>query len=335
MISVIVPVYNVEPYLEKCLDSIIGQTYKDLEILVIDDGSTDRSGEICDNYAQKDKRIKVFHTENQGLSTARNLGLDHAKGEYIGFVDSDDWIEPDMYACLLKNAEQTSADIAECGVFLEYQNKTEERKKQKAELTGEKAVQALLLGKLNEGVWNKLWKRQCFDTIRFPQGRVFEDVATTYIVFSSADHVIAIPESKYHYLKRKDSLSEKHCIYNLIGYWLSHKERFDALYNQVDENGKQILLQRCAVAAVRTWSYYNDCIADDREAYNDVICEMNAFVRQYFLLFGDKEWNLLLRAGIFFPHFYNVLSFRTAWMINHIRKGITSSGLINKKACKY
>ena len=97
MISVIVPVYNIEPYLPKCLDSIIAQTYTDLEILIIDDGSTDRCGAICDSYAERDPRIRVFRAENCGLSAARNLGLDHAKGEYIGFVDNDDWIKRDMY----------------------------------------------------------------------------------------------------------------------------------------------------------------------------------------------------------------------------------------------
>ena len=119
MISVIVPVYNVEPYLRKCLDSILAQTYRNLEILVIDDGSTDGSGRICDEYAGRDERIKVFHTENHGLSCARNLGLDNANGEWIGFVDSDDWIEPDMYEVLLPWAGKTATADVECGVVLE------------------------------------------------------------------------------------------------------------------------------------------------------------------------------------------------------------------------
>ena len=97
MISVIVPVYNVEPWLRQCLDSIVGQTYGDLEILLVDDGSTDRCGAVCEEYARADARIRVFHTENRGLSAARNLGLREARGELIGFVDADDWIEPEMY----------------------------------------------------------------------------------------------------------------------------------------------------------------------------------------------------------------------------------------------
>lgn len=102
MISIIVPVYNVELYIHQCIDSIISQTYRDIEILLIDDGSTDKCGNICDEYARIDPRIRVFHTQNKGLSAARNLGLREAKGDYIGFVDSDDWIEPNMFEVLLQ-----------------------------------------------------------------------------------------------------------------------------------------------------------------------------------------------------------------------------------------
>ena len=170
MISVIVPVYNVEPYLRKCLDSIVNQTYRDLEILVIDDGSTDWCGKICDEYAGKDGRIRVFHTENRGLSCARNLGLDNARGEWIGFVDSDDWIETDMYEVLLKRAEETEADIVECGVLEEHPNRT--GKRQEYLVTGTEAVIMLIHRELSNAVWNKLWKKSCFDKIRFPEGRI-------------------------------------------------------------------------------------------------------------------------------------------------------------------
>ena len=121
MISVIVPVYKVEPYLRQCVDSILGQTYRDIEVLLIDDGSPDRCGEICEEYAGKDARVRVFHTENNGLSSARNLGLREAKGEYIGFVDSDDWIDPDMYEILLRRIEESGTNVSVCGVRSESQ----------------------------------------------------------------------------------------------------------------------------------------------------------------------------------------------------------------------
>ena len=184
MISVIVPVYNVEPYLEKCLDSIIGQTYKDLDILVIDDGSTDHSDEICDKYAEKDKRIKVFHTENRGLSAARNLGLENAKGEYIGLVDSDDWIEQDMFEALLSKIEETAADVAECGSFVDYPEKSIKRTAIQQVVQSEESIEALLHGRISTQVWNKLYNRSCFENVRFPDGRSFEDIATTHKIIN-------------------------------------------------------------------------------------------------------------------------------------------------------
>ena len=114
-ISIIVPVYKVEPYLRKCLDSIVGQTYQKLEIILVDDGSPDSCGAICDAYAARDERIRVIHKENGGVASARNAGLDAATGDYIGWVDSDDWIEADMFECLLKGAEDYDADIVVCG----------------------------------------------------------------------------------------------------------------------------------------------------------------------------------------------------------------------------
>ncbi|MBR6477920.1 MAG: glycosyltransferase family 2 protein, partial [Lachnospiraceae bacterium] len=128
MISVIVPVYNVEPYLRNCLDSITGQTYKDIEILIIDDGSKDQSGAICDEYAGKDERISVFHTENKGLSAARNLGIEHAKGEWITFVDSDDWVDPDMLERALSAAEKENLDLVFWGYVREYGDHSAEKR---------------------------------------------------------------------------------------------------------------------------------------------------------------------------------------------------------------
>ena len=123
-ISVVVPVYKVEPYLRKCLDSIVNQTYRDLEIILIDDGSPDNCGRICDEYAERDARIRVVHQENSGLSAARNAGLKLVSGSYIGFVDSDDWIEPDMYSYLLGNALEYQADIAVCSRTEQHMDRT-------------------------------------------------------------------------------------------------------------------------------------------------------------------------------------------------------------------
>lgn len=240
MISVIVPVYNVEPYLRKCLDSIVGQTFRDLEILVIDDGSTDGSGKICDEYAEKDERVRVFHTENRGLSAARNLGLDNASGEWIGFVDSDDWIESDMYEVLLDKALETGADVVECGLCKERDDITIEHKREEMLLSGMEAVEALLCGRLFDYAWDKLWERKCFEELRFPINRVHEDTAITYRAFAEAKTVCSIPQIKYHYVHRPNSLSTTYNIENLIGFWLSVKEQHDFLWNRVNNEAKTI-----------------------------------------------------------------------------------------------
>ena len=321
MISVIVPVYNVEPYLRKCLDSIINQTYRDLEILVIDDGSTDGCGRICDEYAEKDERIRVFHTENRGLSCARNLGLDEAQGEWIGFVDSDDWIESDMYECLLRRAEETGADVVECGFYREYINKTIERNRQSSLTSGSDAINSLLHGQLSNSVWNKLWRRECFDSVRFPEGRLFEDIATTYQVFHSADYVSSLEEIKYHYRQRKNSLSNNHEMRNLTDYWFAHKERYERLKTRDEEMAKREI-RFCAFAIARTWAHYEDCRQEDRECLDKVVKDMNSFTIAKIPLLGYKEWKLRLRLGIFFPHFLHAASFRIAWLINSGMSGI-------------
>jgi len=322
MISVIVPVYNVEPYVRKCLDSVINQTYRDLEILVIDDGSTDGSGKICDEYAGKDERIKIFHTENRGLSAARNLGLDEAQGEWIGFVDSDDWIEPDMYEVLLKRAEESEADVVECGVYKEYSDRTVERKREECQYSGTEAVNLLLQCKLSNAVWNKLWKNDCFSSIRFPEGRVFEEYATTYRLFLDANYISTVAESEYHYFKRKGSLSTSYNADNLSGYWISHKERYDALINQVDEESRDKLVWYLALAASRTWAHLYDCEKADRAKINDELQEMNTFTKQHIPLFGKRDWKLSRRIGVFFPHFMNPGSFYLAWIGNTVFRKI-------------
>ena len=324
LISVIVPVYNTEPYLRKCLDSIIVQTYENLEILIIDDGSTDKSGRICDEYT-KDARVKVFHTENRGLSAARNKGLDEANGDWIGFVDSDDWIDPDMYEILLQIAKKTGADIVECGVYEEYPGKTKNKKKQSQKLTGSKAVEALLREELSDNVWNKLWGRECFTDIRFPENRLFEDIVTTYRVFLKVEWIQSVEECKYHYLQRENGLSRSHSTKNLVDYWLAHHERYLVLKSIVGKEAEQDLFRCCACAAARAWAYYDECPLEDRNSSSDTLHKMNEFMRNNIPLFGCKEWNVILRIGCFFPHYYNALSFRMAWMLNRINgKGLLS-----------
>lgn len=208
LISIIVPVYNVKDYLEKCLSSICLQTYKNLEIIVVDDGSTDGSEKICDSFAQKDTRIKVVHQINGGQSNARNKGLSIAAGEYIGFVDSDDWIAPDMYEFLYLLLKNNQADIAVCAHIVEMEAETNVRYStgKLTVFSGNEALRALIDDKrVRNYVWDKLYKRQLFEGILFPKNQIYEDMVVTPRIIHKAHRVVMQDYPKYHYLKREGS----------------------------------------------------------------------------------------------------------------------------------
>ena len=209
LISVIVPVYNVEKYLEKCVSSIINQTYKNLEIMLVDDGSTDSSGKMCDEFAKKDDRIKVIHKPNGGLSDARNSALKIAKGDYIGFVDSDDYIADDMFETLCDLMEDNNSDISIVSFYEIYNNKLigVRDSKELENMTKLEAMEELLIdSKIQSYAWNKLFKRELFDGLEFPTGKNFEDIATTLLLFERANKVTLLEEPKYYYLRRDDSI---------------------------------------------------------------------------------------------------------------------------------
>ena len=210
IISVIVPVYNVEKYLRQCLDSIINQTYRNLEIISVDDGSTDSSGIICDEYAQIDARIKVIHKENGGLSSARNAGLDvcTSGGDFIAFVDSDDWLEPDMYETLHDKMIKYKADIVNCGYYREYKKYREKCAiGQDSVYMGADVVEKSYSSPyVCYAVWFKLYRKALFDEVRFPVGKNYEDMAIFFSVFEKAEKVLIISECLYHYRQRKSGI---------------------------------------------------------------------------------------------------------------------------------
>lgn len=189
LLSIIVPVYNVEQYLSKCIESIIQQTYDNYELILVDDGTPDNSGLICDNYAKQFSQIKVIHKANGGLSSARNAGLDIAKGEYIAFVDSDDWIEPTIYSDMIDCIEKYSCDLVECGINLVYENyvKPYDSTLDIYEvIDGKEALRRHLdiFNRTNQSiprtaVWSKLFKRSFWENNRFPEGEIHEDYLLT------------------------------------------------------------------------------------------------------------------------------------------------------------
>lgn len=209
LISIIIPVYNVKDYLEKCLDSICGQTYTNLEIIVVDDGSTDGSAVICDKFAQKDRRVKVLHCANGGLSVARNRGMEIATGELIGFVDSDDWIETDMYQCLYDSLSGNDADVAICSSSHEEGDKSSPLSASGVErtLTPRDCIYEMLKSKsITHCVWTKLYKTYLWQGVPFPAGKHFEDLATMHHVIARAKKIAVIDKPLYHYLIRDGSI---------------------------------------------------------------------------------------------------------------------------------
>lgn len=209
LISIIIPVYKVEKYLEKCIQSVINQTYENLQIILVDDGSPDNCGKICDEYAKKDHRIEVIHKSNGGLSDARNKGLEMAKGEYIGFVDSDDYIEADMYEVLYNLLKQYNADVSICNFYTVSQGKISIKNADNGinEYNRIEILKEILLDKnIQSYAWNKLYKKELFDEIKYPIGKKYEDIGTTFYVFEKCNKIVVTSEPEYYYLKRSDSL---------------------------------------------------------------------------------------------------------------------------------
>ena len=209
-ISIIIPVYKVEKYLEKCLDSVLNQTFSDFELLLIDDGSPDRSGEICDAFAAKDSRVIVIHQENGGPSKARNTGIEAAKGDYIGFVDADDYPEPQMYETLYRNITEYQADISIIGftkVFDGYRRTYDYDKMERVLLDQKGALREALRGiKYATVPWDKLYRRELLHNHRFPLGKFYEDCAFNIDVFREKGiKVVFDPVPLYNYSQRDGS----------------------------------------------------------------------------------------------------------------------------------
>lgn len=211
LISVIVPVYGVENYLSQCVQSLINQTYKNLEIILVDDGSPDNSGALCDELAKTDTRVKVIHRPNGGQSAARNDGVAIASGELLGFIDSDDYIDNDMYQYLYSILSKYDADIAVCA-FRKFSEELGLLQKENAEeitsYSNKQAMKLLLEDELiGSHPCNKLFKRSIFSDLKFPEGRVYEDIALMHRVFARANKVVCSTKMEYNYLIRGNSTS--------------------------------------------------------------------------------------------------------------------------------
>lgn len=208
LISVIIPIYGVEKYICQCLESVINQSYKNLEIIVVNDGTRDRSAEIARDYAHKDRRIRVYDYENGGLSVARNRGLKHAKGQYISFVDSDDWLHPDFYKKLAEALETNNADIAKCSIIDTDTVSEKIIGFQQSEIKNSDFDLYFRKGFLWIVVWNALYKREIVMDVPFPAGIIHEDNYVSGMYIFKAKKVVELKEPLYYYRRNLNGLSK-------------------------------------------------------------------------------------------------------------------------------
>lgn len=210
LISIIVPVYNADAYLDEAVRSVLSQTHRSLELILIDDGSTDSSGALCDRWSLKESRVRTLHQNNRGTAAARNTGIDHASGEYLGFIDADDWIEQDMIALLLANSVAYDADISACG-FLKTPLRIHEAKgpdfAPSTVYTPAEALRSVFRpDQMRYSACNKLFRRRLFEELRFPEGSVLEDKALICRLIHKSGRVAWCPLTKYHYFQRPGSI---------------------------------------------------------------------------------------------------------------------------------
>lgn len=231
-ISVIVPVYKAEAYLHRCVDSLLAQTFQDYEILLVDDGSPDRSGEICDKYAKKDKRVRVFHKENGGVSSARQCGMDHTQGEYVIHADPDDWVEPEMLEELYEKAKAENADMVICDYFCEERNQSIYISQKPSSLNHETVLCEMFTRLLHGSSWNKLVRLTCFQqfNVKYPVELSYcEDFYVNACLLSHEIRVAYLPKAFYHYDQYTNPGS---LVHKGIDFILSQNKKLNSLLKQ-------------------------------------------------------------------------------------------------------
>lgn len=262
LISIIVPIYGVEKYLQRCVQSLLAQTYRNIEVILVDDESPDRCPEMCDDYAKLDSRVKVIHKKNGGLSDARNAGLEIAKGDYVAFVDSDDYVTLDFVESLYQAAARKKADISACGFYKVYgEKKIEiEKKTEKSTFSPIEAVRDIFVinSTLEVMTWNKLYRRSLFidNNITFPVGRIHEDNFTTYKLLYFASKVVYVDRPMYYYIQREDSIMGR----AFDNRRLDMLQVFDECLRFFGEQGEELSFEIQSMKVLVTLSLYHDFI---------------------------------------------------------------------------
>ena len=315
LITVIIPVYNVEKYLPECLDSVLAQTYQNLEIIVVNDGSTDSSGEICEYYAKKDSRIRLIVQKNAGLSAARNAALDVAQGEYIICVDSDDYVTEDYIFYLYNLLKKSNADLSICLAqeFFNDDNKVVIERGEAENIQIYDSITALKKFLLQEGIlpsaWGKLYKKELFQSVRYPIGLYYEDLGTLYKILLSCKKVVCSKQKKYYYRQHRSSImnssfSEK----KLDRIRIAEQMRKDIC--SVYPEAKEWVYVRCFIANIqvlRELPIKNNCgyktnIADNIKKYRKytLFCSEAKKSTRFMALISYFGINVLQIAGCFY-----------------------------------
>ncbi len=294
LISIIVPVYNVEKYISRCLNSIIAQTYKNIEIIIVDDGSPDSCCEICDEYAGRDKRIRVIHQKNGGLSNARNTGIKNANGAYLSFIDSDDFISEYFIEILYRAIKRTGAFIAsseyDINRFVDGQEHTVDFAKsvddfKVKDVSVKSALELMLYQIIPNGVQYRLYKKEIFDNLRFPEGWIFEDVATVHKAFMKSNKIALVKTSIYAYRVRDDGIvksqfSEKKMVVVPIT---------QNLYREVCEFDEELKYAAASRAFAQNYHVFLQIPSNDKsnlkKVWNEMIIYRNMVIK-------DKNKNI-------------------------------------------
>lgn len=303
LISIIIPVYNVATYLERCLKSITNQTYRNLEIILINDGSTDQSGQICDIWASKDARIIVLHTTNQGVAEARNYGLHIASGEFIGFTDPDDWVEPDMFEKLAGALEQFNADIAICGFEEKWPDHSILKVSKKFRcFTKEEALCELIRDRdMQSYLWNKLFRRKCVPDAPFPVLKRMSDVGGLHNFFRNAKAIVEINHPLYHYVHRNDSLVGINVSLEvIIDYCIAQQMRYADLASESPEIRKtmQNKYLSAVIWVLSVFSREYKRKNDDRKAIVKIKTIIYPFYSLHFPKFKSKYYYVVKNEDI-------------------------------------
>lgn len=311
LVSVIIPIYNVEKYVNRCIKSVVQQIYRNLQIILIDDGSTDNSGSIADKWSTLDSRVFVIHQSNSGLSAARNCGLSYANGSYILFVDSDDWIHPKMIDEMMRNTE--SNRIVSCGMILAQ----DENLKlipwftEKKILSKKKAIDYIVDNTIfTSHVMRNLYPTSVFKTIRFPTGKLYEDIRTTHKIFQSVSSVCVIPEHYYYYYVRHNSISNTISLSNRLEWFYALKDRLNDL-EMLDPIYKGKISSQMAVV-ISLAMVQNSFKKEEIRINQDKINEIMLFLRmkstkQFVNLYANRKQYICFLLARYFGFFSNII----------------------------